>query len=80
VLRIFDAHVHLFDCAANTHAFLVQDDPNFAAIVGDYSTLLGPMLTEYFGRQRLAEQDAAAKAASILPKTTNQVVREVSGK
>src|SRR6516225_1164317 len=46
VLRIFDAHVHLFDCAANTHAFLVQDDPNFTAILGDYSTLPRRFLRE----------------------------------
>jgi Kef-type K+ transport system membrane component KefB len=38
------------------------------------TSILGPMLTEYFGRQRLAEQDAAAKTAAILPKTVNQVV------
>ena len=36
VLRIFDAHVHLFDCAANTHAFLEQEDPTFRYIIGDY--------------------------------------------
>jgi hypothetical protein len=35
------------------------------------TSILGPMLTEHFGRQRLAEQDAGAKAAAILPKTAN---------
>jgi Kef-type K+ transport system membrane component KefB len=35
---------------------------------------LGPMLTEYFGRQRLAELDAAAKAAPMLPTTGTRVV------
>jgi predicted TIM-barrel fold metal-dependent hydrolase len=39
VLRLFDAHVHLFDSAANAHAFLEQEDPTFRAIVGDYSAL-----------------------------------------
>jgi Kef-type K+ transport system membrane component KefB len=42
------------------------------------TSILGPMLTEYFGRQRLAEQDAEAKAAAIVPKTANQVVEQVS--
>jgi Kef-type K+ transport system membrane component KefB len=42
------------------------------------TSILGPILTEYFGRQRLAEQDAAAQAAVILPQTVNQTVREVS--
>jgi Kef-type K+ transport system membrane component KefB len=42
------------------------------------TSILGPMLTEYFGRQRLAEQDAAARAAAIPPTTANQVVGEVS--
>jgi Kef-type K+ transport system membrane component KefB len=35
------------------------------------TSILGPILTEYFGRQRLAEQAAAAKAAAIMPQTTN---------
>jgi predicted TIM-barrel fold metal-dependent hydrolase len=39
MLRIFDAHVHLFDCQANTHAFLEQEDPTFRTVVGDYSAL-----------------------------------------
>jgi Kef-type K+ transport system membrane component KefB len=42
------------------------------------TSILGPILTEYFGRQRLAEQDAAAKAATNLPQTANQVDGEVS--
>jgi hypothetical protein len=36
------------------------------------TSILGPILTEYYGRQRLAEQNAGANAADILPKT-NQV-------
>jgi predicted TIM-barrel fold metal-dependent hydrolase len=39
VLRIFDAHVHLFDCKVNQHAFLEREDPSFKMIVGDYSAL-----------------------------------------
>jgi predicted TIM-barrel fold metal-dependent hydrolase len=39
MLRILDAHVHLFDCEANTYAFLEREDPTFRAIVGDYSAL-----------------------------------------
>jgi Kef-type K+ transport system membrane component KefB len=41
------------------------------------TSILGPMLTEYYGRQRLAEQNAGANAADILPKT-NQVGGELS--
>jgi len=37
------------------------------------TSILGPMLTEHFGRQRLAEQDAA-KAAAIRPQTVNHAV------
>ena len=39
MLSIFDAHVHLFDCKANTHDFLEREDPTFRTIVGDYSAL-----------------------------------------
>jgi Kef-type K+ transport system membrane component KefB len=43
------------------------------------TSILGPVLTEHFGRQRLAEQAAAAKAAATdLPQTANPVVEEVS--
>jgi hypothetical protein len=42
------------------------------------TSILGPILTEHFGRQRLAEQEAAAKAAVILPQTANQAVGAVS--
>jgi Kef-type K+ transport system membrane component KefB len=41
------------------------------------TSVLGPTLTEYFGQQRLAEQDAAAKATT-LPMTANQVAGEVT--
>ena len=39
MLRIFDAHVHLFDCEANTYAFLDHEDRSFKIIAGDYSAL-----------------------------------------
>jgi Kef-type K+ transport system membrane component KefB len=42
------------------------------------TSILGPILTESFGRQRLAEQEAAAKAVVILPLTANQAAGEVS--
>ena len=45
-LRIFDAHVHLFDCDANTHAFLEHEDPSFKSIAGDYSALPRRFLTD----------------------------------
>jgi predicted TIM-barrel fold metal-dependent hydrolase len=48
VLRIFDAHVHLFDSAANTHAFLEREDPTFRSLIGDYSTLPRRYLTDDF--------------------------------
>src|SRR5262249_16734039 len=39
MLPIFDAHVHLFDCQANTHSFLEREDPTFRTVVGDYAAL-----------------------------------------
>jgi Kef-type K+ transport system membrane component KefB len=42
------------------------------------TSMLGPVLTEYFGRQRLAEQEAAARGAGIVPQTANQAAIEVS--
>jgi Kef-type K+ transport system membrane component KefB len=36
------------------------------------TSMLGPILTEHFGRQRLAEQESAAKAAAIPPLTARQ--------
>ena len=46
MLRIFDAHVHLFDCKANTYAFLEHEDRSFKAIAGDYSALPRRYLTD----------------------------------
>jgi Kef-type K+ transport system membrane component KefB len=41
------------------------------------TSILGPMLTEYFGRQRLAEQEAAAQVAVIPPPAASLAVGEV---
>jgi hypothetical protein len=46
MLRPFDAHVHLFDCKANTYAFLEHEDRSFKAIAGDYSALPRRYLTD----------------------------------
>jgi hypothetical protein len=40
--------------------------------------MLGPLLTEYFGRQRLAEQAASVRATVIVLQTANQAATEVS--
>jgi Kef-type K+ transport system membrane component KefB len=56
------------------------DEPviNTVLVLVVVTSILGPVLTEHFGRHRLAEQDAAARAAAILPQTANQDVGEVS--
>jgi predicted TIM-barrel fold metal-dependent hydrolase len=46
MLRIFDAHVHLFDCEANTYTFLEHEDRSFKTIAGDYSALPRRYLTD----------------------------------
>jgi Kef-type K+ transport system membrane component KefB len=56
------------------------DEPmrNTVLVLVVVTSILGPMLTEYFGRQRLAEQDAAARPAVNLPQNANQPAAEVS--
>jgi hypothetical protein len=56
------------------------DEPaiNTVLVLVVVTSILGPMLTEYFGRQLLAQQDAAAKAAALLPQTANRAGGEVS--
>ena len=39
MLRIYDAHVHLFDCEANTHAFLETGGPD---LQDHHRRLFGP--------------------------------------
>jgi Kef-type K+ transport system membrane component KefB len=53
------------------------DEPvlNTILVLVVVTSILGPTLTEYFGRQRLAEQDAAAKAADVLPKMQQEMVK-----
>jgi hypothetical protein len=57
----------------NAEGVRLIDEPvlNTILVLVVVTATLGPILTEYFGRQRLAEQDAASKAAVILPQTTN---------
>jgi Kef-type K+ transport system membrane component KefB len=57
------------------------DEPmvNAVLVLVVVTSILGPMLTEYFGRQRRVEHDAAATASTLLPKPANQVVRVVPG-
>jgi Kef-type K+ transport system membrane component KefB len=52
------------------------DEPviNTVLVLVVVTSILGPMLTEYFGRQLLAQHDAVAKADAILPLTANQAV------
>jgi Kef-type K+ transport system membrane component KefB len=56
------------------------DEPviNTVLVLVVVTSILGPILTERFGRDRLAEQDTAAKAA-LVPQTAEQMVVEVCG-
>jgi hypothetical protein len=51
----------------NADGVRLIDEPviNTVLVLVVVTSILGPMLTESFGRQRLAEQDAAAKAAAL---------------
>jgi Kef-type K+ transport system membrane component KefB len=55
----------------NSAGVRLIDEPviNTVLVLVVVTSLLGPVLTEHFGRQRLAEQEAAAKLAVILPQT-----------
>ncbi len=37
--KVIDSHIHFYDYEVNTHTFLNEFDPNYAAFVGDYSAL-----------------------------------------
>jgi Kef-type K+ transport system membrane component KefB len=54
------------------------DEPviNTVLVLVVVTSILGPLLTEHFGRQVLAQQ-AAAKAATILPRTANEAGGDV---
>ena len=64
----------------NSAGVRLIDEPviNTVLVLVVVTSLLGPLLTEHFGRQRLAEQEAEAKAAVLLPQTANQAVGEVA--
>jgi Kef-type K+ transport system membrane component KefB len=64
----------------NSAGVRLIDEPvlNTVLVLVVVTSLLGPVLTEHFGRRRLAEQEAAAKAAVILPQTANRAVGDVS--
>jgi Kef-type K+ transport system membrane component KefB len=55
------------------------DEPviNTVLVLVVVTSILGPILTEYFGRQRLAEQEATAKATVLVLQTANQATGEV---
>jgi Kef-type K+ transport system membrane component KefB len=59
----------------NAEGVRLIDEPalNTVLVLVVVTSVLGPVLTEYFGRQRLAEQATPAKTAVILPKTATQV-------
>jgi Kef-type K+ transport system membrane component KefB len=58
----------------NAEGVRLIDEPvlNTMLVLVVVTSILGPILTERFGRQCLAEQEAAAKAAAVLPQTANQ--------
>jgi Kef-type K+ transport system membrane component KefB len=64
----------------NAAGVRLLDEPliNTVLVLVVVTSIMGPMLTEYFGRQRLAEQEAAARAL-ILAQTATPAVGEVSG-
>src|SRR6516225_4403126 len=59
--------------AKNSAGVRLIDEPvlNTVLVLVVVTSLLGPVLTEVFGRHRLAEQEAAAKDAVILPQTAD---------
>jgi Kef-type K+ transport system membrane component KefB len=61
--------------ARNAAGVRLIDEPviNTVLVLVVVTSILGPILTEFFGRKRLAEREAEAKAAAILPQNTNQV-------
>jgi Kef-type K+ transport system membrane component KefB len=60
----------------NTDGDRLIDEPVLSTVLVlvVITSILGPILTEYFGRQRLAEQDAAARPAVLQPQPANQAV------
>jgi Kef-type K+ transport system membrane component KefB len=64
----------------NAEGVRLIDEPvlNTILVLVVVTSILGPLLTEYFGRRRLAEQDAAPQVTVILLRTANQAVAEGS--
>jgi Kef-type K+ transport system membrane component KefB len=66
--------------AKNMEGVRLIDEPmiNTVLVQVVVTSILGPTLTEYFGRQCLAERDAAVEATEPVPKTANEVVGRAS--
>jgi Kef-type K+ transport system membrane component KefB len=67
--------------AKNAAGVRLIDEPviNTVLVLVVVTSILGPILTEYFGRQLLAQREAAPVAAALLPQTANQAAGGVSG-
>jgi hypothetical protein len=65
--------------AKNADGVRLIDEPvlNTVLVLVVVASILGPMLTEYFGRQLLAEKEAQVKLAAVLPQTADQAAGEV---
>jgi Kef-type K+ transport system membrane component KefB len=60
------AAIVAFQTKNDTGARLIDESMiNTVLVLVVVTSILGPMLTQYFGQQRLAEQDAATRAASM---------------
>jgi hypothetical protein len=57
--------------AKNAEGVRLIDEPviNTVLVLVVVTSVLGPVLTEHFGRQRLAEQEAAPTPGVLLPQT-----------
>jgi Kef-type K+ transport system membrane component KefB len=64
----------------NEEGVRLIDEPviNTVLVLVVVTSILGPVLTEYFGRHHLAQQEAAVTAAVLLPQTASQAVGEVA--
>ena len=60
----------------NSAGVRLIDEPviNTVLVLVVVTSVLGPVLTEHFGRQRLAEQEAAAKKAASVQEEAKLVV------
>jgi Kef-type K+ transport system membrane component KefB len=66
--------------AKNADGVRLIDEPalNTVLVLVVVTSILGPMLTEYFGRKLIVEKEAAVKFAAVLPRTADQAAGEVS--